>query len=228
MYVEGSEFIHECPYCKAQCAFRQLKIYEPDGVDLQGRPGVKQKEHVPCNKDDRFHVPYECPSCYGVIIIKWELERLQKRYHSSIPPAGGFKHKVDLEKITSSEAVKKDFLEAIECYNNLLYNASMVMSRRTMEREVIYKEGKGQNLYEKIESLGISTNLKTLLQKVKNFGNHGAHPGYLLYDKDEKPIENKKEFAELALEFLDRYFQDQESAFLADKAPKSEKERSNE
>ena len=76
-----------------------------------------------------------------------------------------------------------------------------------------------------LESLEISKNLKTLLHKVKNFGNYGAHPDFCLYDETGNKITDTKEFAQLSLEFLDRYFADEyEIDSLIAKAPKSEKE----
>ena len=156
--MKREEYItHERPYCKVQSAFRQLKIYEVESVTDYGAERLQQKKPVPCNKDDLFYEPYECQLCHGAVIIKWEKSYPQGRYHSSIPPTGGFKHKVDLEKITSSKGVKDDFLQAIECYNNRLYNASMVMSRRAVQQEVIVEKAEGDNLYKKNRSFGYIT-----------------------------------------------------------------------
>lgn len=124
---------------------------------------------------------------------------------------GDFKAQVNLKKI-SIKSVKKDFQEAIDCYNNGFYNASMVMARRAIHQEVESKESKGKNLYEKINSLITSEKLKLLLNKVKNFGNSGAHPDFFLFDESGKQLiseENEKQFSKLALIFLDKYFQDQ-------------------
>lgn len=64
-----------------------------------------------------------------------------------------------------------------------------------------------------------------MLHKIKNFGNHGAHPDFCLFDESGNQIEDKKEFAKLSLEFLDRYFADEyEIDSLVNNAPKSEKE----
>lgn len=127
------------------------------------------------------------------------------------------------------DEVREDFAEAVGCYSNGFYNACMVMSRRAIQQEMINSNAKGSNLYEQIESMGISKSLKTLLYKVKNFGNHGAHPDFFLYDSGGEKLEDKKEFAKLSLEFLDRYFSDKYEidALVAD-APKSEKELNSE
>lgn len=102
----------------------------------------------------------------------------------------------------------------------------MIMSRRAIQQEVLDQGAdKDDNLYNQIESTGISPKLKTLLYKVKNFGNHGAHPDFYLYDGDGKQISDERGFAELSLEFLDRYFSDEyEVDDLVKNAPKSRKE----
>ena len=67
--------------------------------------------------------------------------------------------------------------------------------------------------------------MKKLLQKVKNFGNNGAHPDFCLYDEDGIKLENEKEFAELSLNFLDKYFSDEyETESMIGDAPLSKKE----
>jgi hypothetical protein len=131
---------------------------------------------------------------------------------------------MDLSFITNQE-VKEDFSEAIKAYNNGLYNSCMMMARRAIQQEMLLVKAKGDNLFKQIESTGISTKLKALLQKVKNFGNNGAHPDFCLYDEDGNEIIDKKDFAKLSLEFLDRYFADEyEIDALVEKAPKSKKE----
>lgn len=209
----------ECPYCITKCQFVQI-----------------DSGHKFCASDNLHHIAYMCTNCKGVIVTKWdagtdntgEFEsspigygQLLKSYY---PLVGSWRPRVKLSLITDSE-VKSDFEEAINCYNNGFYNACMIMARRAIQQEMIIKEATGNNLYELIESTGISSKLKALLQKVKNFGNHGAHPDFCLFDDDENEIEDKKKFAELSLEFLDRYFSDEyEIEALVNSAPKSEKE----
>ena len=203
---------YKCPHCKGTCQF-----------DLCG--GTDRS----CEVDETFHLPYLCQVCHGMIIVKYFYDGIF-RFHSYIPSAGGYKRRVNLEKITSSKKVRDDFVEAINCYNNGSYNASMVMSRRAIQQEMIDRkfvtESNKDNLYKQIESSGISDNLKGLLKQIKNFGNFGAHPDFCLYYKEGKPIEDKdkKKYAELSLKFLDMYLSDQEAASLVAEAPKSKKE----
>ena len=104
----------------------------------------------------------------------------------------------------------------------------MMMARRAIQQKMIDNSANGKNLYEQIESTGISKKLKALLHKVKNFGNHGAHPDFCLFDDKANQITDKKSFAKLSLEFLDRYFADEyEIDSLVESAPKSQKELEN-
>lgn len=98
-------------------------------------------------------------------------------------------------------AVKEDFEEAIKAYNNGLYNSCMMMARRAIQQEMIIIKAEGNNLFKQIESTGISSKLKALLQKIKNFGNNGAHPDFCLFDEEGNEIIDKKSFAKLSLEF---------------------------
>ena len=189
-----------CPYCKSKTQFT-----------LQN----KTKSHI----DNSEHVTYRCTQCNGLII-----QIFKKGISQYYPPVGNLQPRVDLSLIVN-DAVKEDFKEAIDCYNNGFYNACMIMSRRAIQQEMQIKKAEGDNLYKQIESLEISKNLKTLLHKVKNFGNYGAHPDFCLYDETGNKITDTKEFAQLSLEFLDRYFADEyEIDSLIAKAPKSEKE----
>jgi hypothetical protein len=102
------------------------------------------------------------------------------------------------------------------------------MSRRAIHQEMLSKwldKKHKDNLFKQIENSGIGDNLKRLLQKVKNFWNFWAHPDFCLYDEEWEITSNEKLFAELALEFLDKYFSDAyEIDHLIQKAPSSEKE----
>ena len=204
----------ECPYCNAKCQFKPIGQAYPCKVKKLS------------DRDQIFHRAYRCTNCEGNVVTEWKYNSYYDEYWSLIyhPSVGEWKPKVNLACIKDSE-VKEDFEEAIKCYNHGFYNASMIMSRRAIQQEMISKNAKGENLNKQIESTGISKSLKALLHKVKNFGNYGAHPDFFLFDKDNQKIDDKKGFAELSLEFLDKYFLDQyETDTLIEKAPKSEKE----
>src|SRR3989344_269307 len=208
----------ECPHCITKCQFIQI-----------------DRGHMYCKADNLHHITYACTNCYGLIITKWDSTTKDtnqfennsaygQRLRIYYPLVGDWKPRVNLSLIINNE-IKSDFEEAINCYNNGLYNACMMMARRAIQQEMISKKVIGDNLYQQIELTGISPKLKALLHKIKNFGNHGAHPDFCLFDTDGNKIEDKKEFAKLSLEFLDRYFADEyEIDSLVDNAPKSEKE----
>ena len=216
----------ECPYCRTRCPFKPIaQAYLCKVKQLSDNVQI-------------FHRAYRCIHCEGNVITEWSSEWYQNSYgHKSYcpskfliyyPTAGEWKPKVNLAYIKDNE-VKEDFVEAINCYNHGFYDASMIMSRRAIQQEMDSRKAEGGNLYEQIESMEISKSLKALLHKVKNFGNYGAHPDFSLFDKDAQKIDDKKGFAKLSLEFLDKYFSDQyETDALIENAPKSQKELDSE
>ena len=208
-----------CPHCKTKCQFV-----------------IVEQGHHKCVSDDKHHIPYICTNCQGLVATKWTASPCspdQFRSNPSgfaqkldmyYPVVGDWKPRVNLQLITNEE-VRADFKEAIDCYNNGFYNACMLIARRAIQQEMIDKGATGNNLYQQIESTGISQKLKSLLHKVKNFGNNGAHPDFCLFDEEGNQIVDKKEFSKLSLEFLDRYFADEyEIDSLVKSAPKSQKE----
>lgn len=209
----------ECPHCITKCQFVQV-----------------DQSHMYCGTDKLHHIVYACTNCHGIIVTKWlsstsDIKKFEvnpasygQQLRIYYPLVGDWKPRVNLSLIANKE-VDADFKESIDCYNNGLYNACMMMARRAIQQEMIIKKATGNNLYEQIESVGISPKLKALLHKIKNFGNHGAHPDFCLFDGDGNKIEDKKEFAKLSLEFLDRYFADEyEIDSLINSAPKSKDE----
>lgn len=229
MKLSGSKLLEslplECPYCRTtNCQFKPIAQAYPCKVKQ-----LSDNVHI-------LHRAYQCTHCGGNVVTEWKYDSFHDEYWPPIyyPPAGDWKPKVNLACITNNE-VKEDFVEAINCYNHGFYNASMILSRRAIQQEMDSKnaknakEEKEKNLYEQIESMEISKSLKALLHKVKNFGNYGAHPDFCLFDKDGQKIDDKKGFAKLSLEFLDKYFSDQyETDALIENAPKSKKELDSE
>ncbi|MFA5789276.1 MAG: DUF4145 domain-containing protein [Candidatus Gracilibacteria bacterium] len=202
----------ECSHCHSNCQF------------------VKSSDVHLCKADGRDHVTFVCTHCRGQIVIRFTHNDYRNTPDELVdysPIAFTWKPKTNLKLIIDGD-VRKDFLEAIGCFNNGFYNATMVMARRAMHREMI-KRGLDKvhpnNLYDQIENSGISDNLRRLLQKVKNFGNSGAHPDFCLYDSDGGLLQNEEEFAGLSLNFLDKYFSDEyETESMIQSAPLSQKE----
>lgn len=102
----------------------------------------------------------------------------------------------------------------------------MVTTRRAIQQEMFDKGiDEGGNLYKQIKKTGVSEKFKKLLYKVKDYGNHGAHPESDLFNEDGTEIKSKKRIAALSLEFLDRYLMDAyEIDELLDNAPKTRRE----
>ena len=209
--MEHSDTISlDCPHCQSKCQFRE-----------------ENQNHVECKTDKLMHSSYYCTHCKGKVITRWIIYGSGVYgFNSYVPSAAVYKPRVDLCVITNNE-IRKDFEEAISCYNHSLYNACMIMARRAIQQEMmtISEVKDDDNLYKQIESMGISQQLKSLLKKIKNFGNYGAHPDFCLFNKDDEVIEDERLFSKLSLEFLDRYFSDQyEINALVNSAPKSKKE----
>jgi hypothetical protein len=219
MMIKHSKTISlDCPHCETRCQFIQA-----------------DQSHRYCKSDNLHHIYYICTNCHGGILTRWQSGTSNENHfynqgnnlNDYFPVVGKWSPKTDLALITNP-FVRADFMEAIKCFNNGFYNACMMMARRSIQQEMLAKGAVGENLFQQIESTGISTKLKALLQKVKNFGNNGAHPDFCLYDDQGEKIEDKHGFAALSLEFLDRYFTDEyEIEHLVNNAPKSEKELGN-
>lgn len=202
----------DCPHCISKCQFVQS-----DGELVQYRPA--DTYYV------KYHIAYRCSNCKGIIATIWGgFDKNNLKMMTMFPMVGSWQPRINLSSI-DNKGVREDFKEAIACYGKGFYNACMIMARRAIQQEMHYKKAKGDNLYKQINSKGISENLKALLQKIKTFGNYGAHPDFLLFQKDGEQINDKEEVAKLSLEFLDRYLADQyETNILIKEAPKSEKE----
>ena len=215
----------ECPHCKNKCQFMAMeseisliltKNLDSPIVNISTRNSVLQAfekifsshQYLSQSDDEYIHEAFRCTNCKGLILVKWLPDYSHYLY---FPQMGDFKPKVDLNCIEKEE-VRDDFKEAINCYNNRHWNASMIMSRRTLQQEVLVGEDKSQNgnLMNQIESMEISKNHKEMFHRVRIFGNSGAHPDFCLYDESGDLInkEDKKEIAKTALHFLDHYFVD--------------------
>src|SRR3989338_6768075 len=110
----------ECPHCSSNCQFIE------DG-----------KSRV-CSVDRAYHFSYFCTHCGGKITARFFVNQYTNKPDDLMdysPVAFRCKPKTKLSLI-SDENVRKDFKEAIQCYNNSFYNATMVMARRAIHREM--------------------------------------------------------------------------------------------
>ncbi len=180
----------DCPYCNTKCEFQKT-------------PYVRSTY---CREDKKWQLVYSCHNCKGAIITNWDLPSTMDPDDAGntdipmvyCPSVGDWKPKIELSCITKCK-VKADFKEAIKCYINGLYNSCMIMARRAIEQDLIEQDledkeeekmedqKKDKNrLINLIKSKGLSPNLKELLDKVRIFGNSGAHPDFVLVDKKGK------------------------------------------
>ena len=97
--------------------------------------------------------------------------------------------------------IRNDYLEGLEDYSSGCYISSVIMCRRVIQQGCQDKGAKKTNLFEQIEELTIDENLKKLAQKIRLWGNMGAHPDILLGEKvDEKD-------AKIAIDFVEKFLQ---------------------
>lgn len=171
--------LFECPHCKAKCQFNSI---------VSGNN---------CSVDDYYQEPWVCQNCGGFIVTK-------RRYADSwndtkIFPLIKIKPKIKIEKLPDD--IKNDYLESLETYSSGCYMSSVIMCRRVIQQSCLDKGARKSNLYEQIEELTIDESLKKLAQKLRFWGNKGAHPDILL---DEK-IEEKD--AKVAIDFTEKFLQ---------------------
>ena len=215
----------ECPHCKSQCQFtavashilsifRQKLTKSTLLINIQHILGLCDDmltgyEDLPALSDKLIHEAFRCTSCKGLIVVEWTVKWDKVyRYLGYFPCAGDFKPKVDLDYIEKEE-VRDDFKEAINCYNNKFWKASMIMSRRTIQQELNgTSENSKKPLAEQINLENIPEETKNLFHQVRIFGNYGAHPDFCLYDKEGNLISKDEEqkIAIDALFVLDLYF----------------------
>ena len=100
--------------------------------------------------------------------------------------------RVGFEAADIPEQIVSSFDEAITCHAQACYRAAAIMVRRTVEELCAAQGAAGDNLYERIESLGdaviLPPALMAGLQELRIFGNDAAHLESRAYDdigKDE-------------------------------------------
>lgn len=104
-------------------------------------------------------------------------------------------YKID-QSIPSDVSV--NYSEALRCFDNLAFTATVVMCRRAIEIAAVLKGGSGASLQKLIESV-IPSDLRPLADEIRHWGNRGAH-----FDKEIANI--TKSDAQQILEFAEKMF----------------------
>lgn len=177
--------VNKCPNCTKQHVQTQIQNeWKSDGVETWA---ILRCQNPDCQRFILFRAPHDKQSgpgpstddCLGVF------------------PAVSFALDPD---IAIAEEVRADYVEAGTCLNAGCYKASMVMSRRALQR-ILKERGCEQNrLVDAIDdavSKGVlRAAFKDLATEVRHYGNLGAHP-------DDDQLKNcTKKKAETVLEFL--------------------------
>jgi len=182
-----------------------------DGMLNIGNETVEIGKYLP--NGELIHEAYICTHCNGIIIVRWSRTKSRGgyEYYHHFPRERSFSPKVDLKVIPNKET-QNDFQEAIDCYNSGFWKASMIMSRRTIEQQLLKgSENLKSGLGKRIDIANISDQLRKMFNIIRKYGNHGAHPDNRLYDENGQPIDRnkQKEIAKISLLFLDHFFSDQ-------------------
>ena len=171
--------LFECPHCKAKCQFNAVV------TDNQ------------CRVDDEYQAPWVCQNCGGFNITKRPYTHTWQ--DTKIFPLIKIKPSIKIDKLP--ENIRNDYLESLENYSNGCYTSAVIMCRRVIQQSCQDKGAKKTNLFEQIEELTIDENLKKLAQKIRFWGNKGAHPDILL---GEKVVEKD---AKIAIDFIEKFLQ---------------------
>lgn len=169
----GNNFSGECPYCNRQTHFSVKGSHRTEAA--------------------RFYYYLECP-CGNLTLLEVDNSNhsvILNIYPKNTPPA--------LSDSLPAH-IKSDLKEAWIDYHNQAYNSCAVMCRRIIEAIVKEKNGTGNDLYKKIDSLPdslIPPTLKVLAHKVRTLGKDGAHIDILEIKNVSEPE------AKESLEFVD-------------------------
>lgn len=104
------------------------------------------------------------------------------------------------------EGIAGDFIEAGRCFNIGAFKASVVMSRRTIQKMCLnLGANKGEKLYKQINQLKqggrLHSDLADIATEIRFIGNDGAHPTD--DELDEITNEDAKEIFDFTAELLD-------------------------
>ena len=137
-------------------------------------------------KEMKYNDLFQCSMCAGIIHVT--IKRDQPNAKFNIINESEFHERIRIvsrtpkifkpdkwdEKIPLT--IRKDLAEANTAFSIYLFNASMLLLRRTLEQVTKEKEAEGKNLFEKINNLlKNEQRLLLLAENVRIFGNLAAH-----------------------------------------------------
>lgn len=178
-----------CPYCKVHVNFSWTGA-------TSGGGSLTNYLEAHFRNEKGVWVIGVCTSCKNCVLINGSQEDRHLISHKIYPyplpsPVN--------EKIPS--LIKKELEEAKLCFSVGAFNASAVMSRRSLQRACKEKGATKKELYDQIAELAdkktITEDMKDLAHTVRLVGNDGAHPNDIDVSDQEA-----KEILELAEQFM--------------------------
>ncbi|MEQ8427675.1 MAG: DUF4145 domain-containing protein [Gammaproteobacteria bacterium] len=151
--------IDQCPHCHTSHVHTNVRFNEA----LEPKQQLLWWRVVRCQN----------PSCQRLILLTTNA----KEDVQSIYPLGQYELETD---VTVSQEIKDDFREAGLCLGSGCYKASMVMSRRVLQR-CLKDQGCTQNRLVDAINYAIEQNIlrkpfHPIAEEIRHFGNLGAHP----------------------------------------------------
>src|SRR5712692_4674628 len=178
-----------CPACKRQGTFDPLQNVHDLVIQNLSPPVIMGQRKCPN------------PECNAHLFFAWQNGKIVVSY----PP-----ELVDFDPVNLPAAVLTAFEEAISCHASRCFIAAAIMVRRTLEELCLDRQASGNNLKERIRSLGtkvvLPQELLDGLDDLRLLGNDAAHIESQEFNKvGQEEVEIGIEFAKEVLKAVYQY-----------------------
>ncbi len=184
IFMASNKFVFQCPHCKAKSTFTLIHSIR------RGR---------------RSYAIQNCDSCDSVIFFTYETDKELPTIMLEISPE--FLHNnykiIDYYPKRSYEAheaiplnVAEDYIEALRCFDNNAFKATVVMARRALQTTCNLKGATKSTLEQQVDEI-IPEDMKELAHEIRQWGNLGAHPDQIIKDIIDEDAEKIIDFAEM-------------------------------
>jgi len=175
-----------CPYCGNNVIFTWINPY----INNNERSYILENNSgITFDKKNFSWAMCLCPECDKCILVKMECDRTDiiQRYSPEILPSPF--PKKSSEEIP--EDIRQDFDEAKRCFSVDCYNASSIMTRKSIEKTLLEQgASKNKNLKEKIDELvsnqKLTKDIGDFAHTIRFVGNDGAHDDEKISQLDAK------------------------------------------
>lgn len=177
-----------CPHCRHKGSFESIIARDAGESGSQETVGIRR-----CPNDD----------CLRLVFVVYDRSSL--KVETSFPP-----ERLEFDPSGVPKPVVEALEEAVTCHANQCYKASAMMTRKTLEEMCEDRGAKGDNLAERIKSLGTSVVLPQELlvaaDEIRLLGNDAAHVESKEYnDVGQAEVEVAIDFAKELLKAVYQY-----------------------